>query len=119
MIRGRRWNDPAESGDGTRILICRYRPRGLRKDAETWDEWVKELAPSRELLDEYHAGLSWDEYSRRYLDEMGETRPRFFLTALRQRVAGGEAITLLCSSACTDETRCHRTLLRALLQSSE
>jgi uncharacterized protein YeaO (DUF488 family) len=34
-IQTRRWNDPAEEGDGTRILITRYRPRGVKKSEET------------------------------------------------------------------------------------
>jgi len=38
-VRIRRWNDPARSGEGTRVLVCRYRPRDLRKQDETWDEW--------------------------------------------------------------------------------
>jgi hypothetical protein len=40
----KQWDDPKE--DGTRILVCRYRPRGLRKDDETWDIWMPELGPS-------------------------------------------------------------------------
>ena len=35
---------------------------------------------------------------------------------LAQRVQGGETITLLCSSACTRESRCHRSLLRELIE---
>jgi hypothetical protein len=31
------------------------------------------------------------------------------------RVEAGETITLLCSPACTDAERCHRSLLLALL----
>jgi hypothetical protein len=35
---------------------------------------------------------------------------------LAEKVAAGRTITLLCSSACTDETHCHRTLLRQLIE---
>ena len=38
-VRTRRWNDPAQPGEGVRLLICRYRPRGVRKEDETWDQW--------------------------------------------------------------------------------
>jgi uncharacterized protein YeaO (DUF488 family) len=119
MIRTRRWNDPAPDKDGTRVLICRYRPRGVKKSDETWDEWVPDLGPSRELLGDYHADkLTWSEYTKRYLQEMEDTKPAFYIKALAQRVASGEPITLLCSSACTDETHCHRTLLKALIESA-
>jgi hypothetical protein len=35
---------------------------------------------------------------------------------LARRVAGGETITLLCSSKCDRESRCHRSLLRELIE---
>src|SRR4051794_24254532 len=102
-LRTRRWNDPAEPGDGQRILICRLRPRGVRREDETWDAWVKELAPSKGLLDAFHGKhappIPWDEYQRRYLDEMKEERYR--IEGLAGQVAAGETLTLLCSSACT------------------
>jgi uncharacterized protein YeaO (DUF488 family) len=113
-----RWNDPLPKG-GTRILVCRYRPRGVRKEAETWDEWCAELGPSRELhAAVYGKGqppISWSEYRRRYLTELAENPARFHMRALVDRVAGGESVVLLCSSACTDETECHRSILHELL----
>ena len=119
MIRTRRWNDPAEKNEGTKILICRYRPRGVKKSDETWDEWVADLGPSRELLGDFHEQkVNWSEYKIRYLHEMKETKPQFYIRALKQRIASGESITLLCSSACTDENHCHRTLLKSLIESA-
>jgi uncharacterized protein YeaO (DUF488 family) len=117
----RRWNDPALPGDGTRILVCRYRPRGVRRADETWDEWRRDLGPSQEL----HAAfwgktqppIDFAAYRERYLAEMAIDPARFHLRALAARVAGGESVTLLCSSACSDEDRCHRTLLRDLILS--
>ncbi len=35
---------------------------------------------------------------------------------LAKAAARGERLTLLCSSACTDENHCHRTLLRELIE---
>jgi uncharacterized protein YeaO (DUF488 family) len=48
-IATKRWNDPVDPADGRRILVCRYRPRGVPKDEEAWDEWMPHLGPSREL----------------------------------------------------------------------
>jgi uncharacterized protein YeaO (DUF488 family) len=120
-ILTRRWNDPREDGDGLRLLVCRLRPRGVPKATQPWDEWWPELGPSRELLDAYHgkgrAGpLPWDEYAGRYLEEMQAPSALWRIRALVSRLAAGETITLLCSSACVDPTRCHRTLLAALLE---
>jgi uncharacterized protein YeaO (DUF488 family) len=117
----KRWNDPKEPADGFRILITRYRPRGLPKSEETWDAWMKELAPSAELLAGYHGKgrtqITWDVYRATYFREMrGSEEAQARIAELAQRVAGGEAITLLCSSACMRESRCHRSLLRELIE---
>jgi uncharacterized protein YeaO (DUF488 family) len=113
-IRTRRYNDPAEPDDGFRVLVARYRPRGVKREDETWDAWWPELGPSKELhAAVYGKGqdpIGWDEYRARYLREI-ETKG-WWLRALADRVAAGEMVTLLCSSACVDEARCHRTLLR-------
>ena len=115
----RRWNDPAIAGEDTRILVTRYRPRGVRKQAETWDEWHAELGPSTALhADAYGKKgppIELAAYVRRYREEMSAPRPAFFLAGLRARVRGGEDVVLLCSSACVDPAACHRTLLRELV----
>ena len=65
---------PPEPEDGLRVLVCRYRPRGVRKDQEPWDAWMEDLGPSRELHAAFYgkeeAPIGWPEYRRRYLDEM-------------------------------------------------
>lgn len=117
-IKTKRWNDARDAGDGFRLLICRYRPRGVRKEDETWDAWKPDLGPSRALHAAFYgkegAPITWYEYQVRYLQEM--TARRAEIAALAQRVARGESLTLLCSSACADEKRCHRTLLKGLIE---
>jgi uncharacterized protein YeaO (DUF488 family) len=120
MIRTRRWCDPKKKGDGVRILICRYRPRALPKKDETWHIWRKELGPSKGL----HAAvygkngppISWEEYTRLYLDEMRGEEPQKSIDYLAEQVAAGKTITLLCSQSCTDPDRCHRRLLKKLIE---
>ncbi len=119
MIRTRRWNDPKKRGDGMRLLVCRYRPRALPKSDETWDLWWKHLGPSKELHAAFYGKhgrepISWDEYRRRYLEEMQAQQES--IDVLAEEVAAGKTITLLCSSACTDVAHCHRTLLRQLIE---
>lgn len=117
-IRTKRWNDPAEAADGTRILICRYRPRGVSKADEAWDDWQPALGPSKDLHAwAYGRGgnqTTWETYRRSYLREMATQTAS--IDALAGRVAGGETITLLCSSACERESRCHRSLLKELIE---
>src|SRR5687768_15777245 len=117
-IKTKRWDDPRDPDDGFRLLVTRYRPRGLAKAAETWDAWEPKLGPSVEL----HAAaygksgtpISWEVYRRRYLTEMRARRP--LIADLARRAAAGESMTLLCSSQCVRESRCHRSLLKELIE---
>ena len=118
-IKTKRWDDPLEPDDGHRLLITRYRPRGLAKSAETWDDWDKDLGPSVELhAAAYGKGdrltLTWDIYRQRYLKEMLAQKDK--IRALAERVKAGETITLLCSSQCVREERCHRSILKGLIE---
>ncbi len=112
-LLAKRVYDPPSPDDGHRLLIMRRWPRGIAKAKV--DAWDRGLAPSIELLTDFRRGLvSWDEYTRRYLWEMG-SRPDAIeaVAALRGRVRG-ETVTLLCG--CADPEHCHRTLLRELLE---
>lgn len=118
-IRTRRWNDPVEEGDGFRLLVTRYRPRGVPKADETWDAWENDLGPSIELhAQAYGKGgrteITWEVYRQRYLREMLAQKQK--IEELAKRVAEGQTITLLCSSQCVREDRCHRSLLKGLIE---
>ena len=119
-LRTARWNEPRTAEDGTRILISRYRPRALPKKDETWDEWRKELGPSVALHADFYGKhgppIGILEYVRRYHEEMRERHAE--VDALVTRLRAGEALTLLCSSACTVPQQCHRTLLAKLLRAA-
>jgi len=119
-IQTKRWNDPKEPDDGYRLLVCRYRPRGVAKEEETWDAWCKALSPSEDL----HAAIygksgppiSWDEYEVRFRAEM--ERQRYWIDGFAKHLQRGETITLLCSSACVDPSRCHRTIVKSLIEAA-
>ena len=117
-LKTKRWNDPLEPDDGYRLLITRYRPRGVAKGDETWDEWQPKLGPSTKLhaavYADTHSPVPWPLYRKSYLAEQRANME--LIDSLARRVAAGESITLLCSSACTRESRCHRSLLRDLIQ---
>lgn len=116
-VKTKRWDDPIEQDDGTRILVTRYRPRALRKENETWDTWLRDLGPSAELHAAYYGKnggpISWSTYCATFHREMKSQASSIFELAFQ--VASGNTITLLCSSACTRESRCHRSLLRDLV----
>ena len=118
-ISTRRWNDPPVRGEGVRLLICRYRPRGVSKDAETWNIWCPQLGPSKQLHGAVYtqdaSKIPWPRYRKQYIAEQQANHE--LIESLARRVQAGETITLLCSSACDRESRCHRSILREMIES--
>lgn len=94
-VRVRRVYDEPSSKDGTRVLVDRVWPRGLRKDAARLDEWAKDVAPSTGLRTWYqHDPAKFSEFRRRYTGELAEPGPRDALARLRGSAATGP-LTLL------------------------
>jgi uncharacterized protein YeaO (DUF488 family) len=120
VIKTKTWNQRQAKDDGFRLLICRYRPRALPKKDETWDLWWQHLGPSKELHAAFYGKnglpINWEEYRRRYLAEMKGKEQCDSIDVLAEQIAAGKTITLLCSSACTDGTHCHRFLLKELIE---
>src|SRR6476620_3382633 len=70
-IKLKRAYDSAGSGDGTRILIDRLWPRGVRKADAAIDLWAKDIAPSTALRKWFgHDPARWQEFRRRYAAEV-------------------------------------------------
>jgi len=118
-IRVVRLGSPRGRGEGLRLGTVRRPPRGVPKreyaTRDFYDVWVPELAPSEELVKQ---GLgaederSWRTFVRRYRAEMKRpeaSRLLALLAALSRRTE------MAVGCYCPDETRCHRSVLRALL----
>ena len=120
-IKTKQWNDPTEPEDGYRLLVSRYRPRALPKSDETWAAWEPDLGPTKELHAAFYGKggvpVNWTLYRNRYRFEMQKQKDK--IIELAKRSLAGETITLLCSSACMREARCHRSLLKELIESAE
>jgi uncharacterized protein YeaO (DUF488 family) len=70
-IRLKRAYAPAEDGDGTRVLVDRLWPRGVKKDEAAIAHWFRDLAPSTELRRWFgHDADRWNEFQRRYRKEL-------------------------------------------------
>ena len=65
QVKTKRVYEPVAKADGTRVLIMRYWPRGIRK--EKVDIWLRELAPIIPLLRAFLDGkITWAQYRPRY-----------------------------------------------------
>ena len=70
-VKLKRAYEPATADDGTRILIDRLWPRGVRRADAAIDQWVKDIAPSTVLRKWFsHDPYRWAEFRRRYAAEV-------------------------------------------------
>ncbi|HET8636740.1 MAG TPA: DUF488 family protein, partial [Acidobacteriaceae bacterium] len=66
MIQLKRVYEAASREDGTRFLIERLWPRGIKKESLKMDAWIKEAGPSTELRQWFsHDPAKWAEFQRR------------------------------------------------------
>lgn len=95
-VRLKRAYDTAAPTDGHRVLIDRLWPRGVSRARARLDAWEKDLAPSAELRQWFgHDPDRFEEFRRRYTEELRHQRPR--LAALRRRARDG-TLTLVYSA---------------------
>jgi len=107
-------------GEGLRIGTVRRPPRGVPKAqfaSQNWyDVWFPNLAPSVETIKVGQSAKTdkdWLAFAKRYRAEMAtpeNARTLDLLSALSHRTS----FSVGCY--CEDEARCHRSVLRALLE---
>ena len=103
--------DPADPADGTRVLVDRLWPRGMKKENAHLDAWIKEVAPSPELRTWFgHDPERFDEFSARYRAEL---QGNAALAELR-KLGRDKPVTLL--YAARDPQVNHALVLQAVLR---
>jgi uncharacterized protein YeaO (DUF488 family) len=115
-----RYGTPRVRGEGLRIGVARYAPRGVRREDRAkdgyFDLWLPLLAPSAELVKEYtHDKVTRAVFARRYRAEMKKPECRQvidFLAGLSQ------SVPFSVGCYCEDESHCHRSLLHELICAS-
>ena len=119
-IRVVRLGSDRAAGEGTRIGTVRRPPRGVPKtefaSGNWYDVWYPNLAPSVETMKLGQAAdtpAQWSAFTRKYRAEMAtpeNVRNLELLAALSHR----SDFSVGCY--CEDESHCHRSVLRELLQ---
>ena len=107
-------------GEGLRIGTVRRPPRGVPKErfaADDWyDVWFPNLAPAPDTVKLGQGAGSeaeWKEFERRYRKEMASPEAKHALSLL---AALSRTADFSVGCYCEDERRCHRSVLRALLE---
>lgn len=71
MINLKRVYEEVQPDNGYRVLVERLWPRGISKERGHIDLWMRDIAPSSDLRKWYrHDPARWDEFRRRYWDEL-------------------------------------------------
>ena len=126
MLKTKSVHSPQTPDDGLRILVTRFRGRGL--PADRYDVWMANLGPSERLLKTVQSGgITWREFTQQFRDELfapaatdgGNTtiknHGQKFTLRLIAKLAAKQNVTLLCHCA-DDATECHRFELQKLIE---
>jgi uncharacterized protein YeaO (DUF488 family) len=120
-IRIVRLGTPRLRDEGLRLGTVRRPPRSVSKAQlaarDFYDVWVPEAAPSEVLLTAARQSLDdekrWKTFVRRYRSEMKRPESSRLLDLL---AALSHDTNFSVGCYCEDETRCHRSILRALFE---
>lgn len=63
-----------EEVDGFRILVDRSWPGYVSKNEAKVDLWIKDVAPSKGLVEWFDDSNKWDEFQERYSEELKEKK---------------------------------------------
>ena len=85
-----------EKTDGLRILVDRSWPGYVSKDEAKIDLWIKDIAPSKLLFKWLDDSDNWDEFQKRYLDELKDKKE--LIKELRIIEKFNNTVTLVYSS---------------------
>lgn len=119
-VRIVRLGTPRAKGEGLRIGTVRRPPRGVRKEAfasqDWYDVWYPELSPTADLVAKAlraETEQEWAGFVRAFRREMAEPAASRTLDLL---AALSRTADFSVGCYCEDEARCHRSVLRALLE---
>lgn len=91
--------EAASPSDGVRVLVDRLWPRGLTKETAAVKFWLRDLAPSNELRQWFHANPEgWRMFRKRYLKELVTEEGSAAVERLHHLAEGKRRVTLLYAS---------------------
>ena len=91
--------EAASFSDGVRVLVDRLWPRGLTKADAVIKYWLRDLAPSNELRQWFHANPEgWSMFRKRYLKELVGAKSSAAVEKLHRLAEGKRPLTLLYAS---------------------
>ncbi len=95
IVIHRAYSRPLPDVKGSRILVDRVWPRGIRKEDLNLDLWLRELAPSDALRTWFgHRVERWPEFDSRYRQELKGPEQAALLGQIRQLASEGPVLLI-------------------------
>jgi len=116
-----RLGTPRSPGEGLRLGTVRRPPRGVKKadfaERDYYDVWLPMLSPSQTLvssaMSQAWTDARWRKFARQYRAEMNRPEPKQLIELLARL---SHELDFAVGCYCEDEQRCHRSVLKTLLE---
>lgn len=120
-VRIVRLGTPRSAHEGLRLGTVRRPPRGVKKQdfakRDYYDLWLPMLSPSQPVvsraMSQPWTDARWAQFVKAYRREMSRPEPKQTIELLA-RMSHHANFSVGCY--CEDEQRCHRSILRTLLE---
>ena len=104
--------DEKEPSDGTRILISRFYPRGVKRTH--FDLWIRDASPEKPLLKEYRdKAIDWKVFSKKFRDQLKSSPSSLEAIKKIEELAKKDDVTLLCYER--EGQKCHRLIVKSVV----
>ena len=98
--------------DGTRVLVTRYYPRGVKKTH--FDLWLRDLSPEVTLLKEYrNKVLDWRGFSTRFRRQLRTIPAAKEAMNKLVELSRNHDVTILCYEK--EGENCHRNIVKSIV----
>lgn len=104
---------PKADSDGTRVLVSRYYPRGVKRTH--FDLWVRGASPEVKLLKAYkNREIDWDVFTKKFKEQLQTSvESKEAIEQIVELSEKNHAITLLCYEK--EGENCHREIVKSLV----
>lgn len=116
MIKLKRAYEEPNPEDGYRILVDKFWPRGISKEDAKIDEWLKEIAPSDTLRDDFHESGDFSSFKSQYKEQLRADKRQEACRKILDKAEEGE-VALVFSSKNEEEN--NAVVLKEFLEEIE
>lgn len=101
-----------EKSDGTRILVSRFYPRGVKRDH--FELWIRGVSPEAKLLKSYKKNeVNWRKFSSDFRKQLRTLETSKEALEQIAQMSKKDTVTLLCYEK--EGEKCHRHIVKSVI----